>query len=743
MKAMSKTKALRLLCLVIFMTPCAALHAAAHSPFQLLQSYGASGVTSLSFSPDSQQLLASHSDSRVCLWDYKQRKVLKAFFAGSVTQVMFMPDGAHFVAGYADGTMRLYTLSSDEFLTNFFNTGVSDPVGPMAISLDKTTLAIAAGNAAYVFDITTGTRLHALTGHTDKINGLAFSPQSTDGAVIGTASSDGMANIYDAATGNLKETISHNPATPLTSIAFFPAVLFGPAPYFKMATGGQDASVYITEYFPHAAYHVTVQKCKMYAPVTYLGFTISSSALTMAAFDGTQLQVNDFFSGQVLRSVSTLKSSGLGLLSPDYSVFAAANCTFDGSYALLFVDYASLQKTYTVPAPFLLQAGFTPVSDEVYTASQGFITFYDRMTGEEKRRIPGAWAALAMTRDGTKAYVAKDVVRVWDLSSNTEIRTFDECASPLIVFLSRDEKLLAAFNGGKAVVWNVESGECLGRFPHGVVGGYVDGVSFSPDGKQIVVAQDYSALWDIETSQKLWEQPGVQHAVFSGDGRHILGNIGSNAVLLSPDDGSIQMTFYPGASGEWWYWSRPLWSGNRFLTAYDGLTCMCDLNRVMLAPSFYQVHFQSGGRLLDVSEDGSQLLTSGAASAVGAGTYVNLWSIPSEMKFTKVPRGGLYQVGQRLELSVGVADAFGSPYYAWYKDDEVIDGANTDVLRVDPLALADSGDYTCIVGDAITQHKTPPASVTVFPPGTLPAVSLGGITVLASVLAVWLVRVRP
>ena len=180
-----------------------------------------------------------------------------------------------------------------------------------------------------------------------------------------------------------------------------------------------------------------------------------------------------------------------------------------------------------------------------------------------------------------------------------------------------------------------------------------------------------------------------------------------------------------------------------YTTRYGNSIWLCDPNRVMSVPYFCQSRFQSGGAMVAVSEDGTQLLCYGGQTTTSPGTFLGLWSIPSEMKFTKAPQGGLYQEGQRLELSVGVVDAYGSPYYAWYKDGEIIDGANTDSLRVDPLALTDAGSYTCVVGDSITQHKTPPASVTVFPPGTLPAVSLGGITVLASVLAVWLVRVRP
>ena len=69
---------------------------------------------------------------------------------------------------------------------------------------------------AIVWDAETGDRLFTLSGHSQGINDVAYSP---DGTLIATASVDRSAKLWDANTGELVATLLTSPDK-ITSVAF-------------------------------------------------------------------------------------------------------------------------------------------------------------------------------------------------------------------------------------------------------------------------------------------------------------------------------------------------------------------------------------------------------------------------------------------------------------------------------------------------------------------------------------------
>ena len=63
----------------------------------------------------------------------------------------------------------------------------------------------AADKTAKVWDATSGQELLTLSGHTDRVNGVAFSP---DGRRLATASADKTAKVWDATSGRELLTLS-------------------------------------------------------------------------------------------------------------------------------------------------------------------------------------------------------------------------------------------------------------------------------------------------------------------------------------------------------------------------------------------------------------------------------------------------------------------------------------------------------------------------------------------------------
>ena len=89
----------------------------------------------------------------------------------------------------------------------------------VAFSPDGTRIATAsADGTAKVWDAATGQELFTLVGHTRGVTSVVFSP---DGTQIATGSADKTARVWEAATGKLLQTLlGHTEG--VTSVAFSP-----------------------------------------------------------------------------------------------------------------------------------------------------------------------------------------------------------------------------------------------------------------------------------------------------------------------------------------------------------------------------------------------------------------------------------------------------------------------------------------------------------------------------------------
>jgi WD40 repeat protein len=102
--------------------------------------------------------------------------------------------------------------------------------------------------------------------------------------------------------------------------------------------------------------------------------------------------------------------------------------------------------------------------------------------------------------------------------------------------------LTGSFFDGKARLWDVETGREVRQFPG--YAGFVNGLSFSPDGKYIATAAEgtTSQIWDVETGQPLERFPG-DVGRFSVDGKFLLTGGLSTAYLWNRATGEQLRTF--------------------------------------------------------------------------------------------------------------------------------------------------------------------------------------------------------
>ena len=251
-------------------------------------------VLSIAFSPDGRTLATGNDDGTVRLWDVETGKNIRTLTADrfAVNSVSFSPDGRTLaIGGFA--TLRLWDVERVENIRTLQESGLGYSV---AFSPDGRTLA--AGNmldSVRLWDVATGentrtvrdlgSRIFAfspdgrtlatagrddivrlwdvgpvrpwnvarrvfamgeLTGHTSKVNSVAFSPLSLDGLMLATGSSDGTVRLWNigiravpgqnfAIVKSIKTLTGHTSKV-VNSVAFSPDGN-------TLATGSSDGTV--------------------------------------------------------------------------------------------------------------------------------------------------------------------------------------------------------------------------------------------------------------------------------------------------------------------------------------------------------------------------------------------------------------------------------------------------------------------------------------------------------------------
>ena len=160
----------------------------------------------------------------------------------TVTAVAFSPDGRRLASARIDGTVRLASVRIGRTVRLWGPavgaelaalTGHTDTVTAVAFSPDGRRLASAGHDRTVrVWGPAVGAELAALTGHTDTVSAVAFSP---DGRRLASASWDGMVRLWDPATGVQQATLSGHDGR-VAAVAFSPDGQ-------RLASAGYDQTV--------------------------------------------------------------------------------------------------------------------------------------------------------------------------------------------------------------------------------------------------------------------------------------------------------------------------------------------------------------------------------------------------------------------------------------------------------------------------------------------------------------------
>jgi WD40 repeat protein len=360
-----------------------------------------------------------------------------------------------------DGGARLVDVQTGRVEQSFQHRGAFSA----AISRDNRRIATGAADDTIRLWARTGRRIRTLTEHQGHPTALAFGPNA---ASLASASTDGVARIWQSAGGRLSVTLEGD-ATALTDVGF-----------------STDGAHTVT-----ASRDGTVRVANADVGSTLLVLNGHRDGVTSAAFTGPA------GSNVVTASLDGTVRLWDALFQPELEELAR----LPAPIASIEAEGGRLRVTTT--------AGRTHVLD----ADTGEELGVERGS-ERDREVPGPNGASAQIRRNRVVLRAAGQRTILE-GHRDRVRSVE---------FSPDGALLATASRDHDVrIWDGETGEGIRPLQHN---SEVRDVSFSPDGRWVVSAAFRAALWDPRTGVNVVRLQGhdgpVTAALFDESGRRIL-----------------------------------------------------------------------------------------------------------------------------------------------------------------------------------------------------------------------------
>jgi len=153
------------------------------------------GVSSISFSPDSNLLAGGDGDNTIKLWDVKSRKEVAMLVGHSdwVSSVSFSPDGGLLASGSGDETIKLWDVKSLMEVATL--KGHLSSVYSVVFSPDGNLLASGSGDETInLWDVKSRKEVATLKGHSGCVFSVSFSP---DGSLLASGNEGRTILLWD------------------------------------------------------------------------------------------------------------------------------------------------------------------------------------------------------------------------------------------------------------------------------------------------------------------------------------------------------------------------------------------------------------------------------------------------------------------------------------------------------------------------------------------------------------------
>ncbi|MFN0056132.1 MAG: protein kinase domain-containing protein [Planctomycetales bacterium] len=495
------------------------------------------------------------------LWDTKTGREMRTLRTPSrVNAVAFSPDGSRIVSAGWDAQLIVYEVSSGTAMRNL--TGHSLPINAVAYSPDGSRIASGSDDKSLkLWDAGTGELLLSLTGHAGSIKSLTFSP---DGNRLVSGSDDRTMIVWDATTGDLIWTLAGHLGA-VTAVAFRPDG--GRLASGSGAVGTGELKLWDTS---TGQPMVTLQGHTDY--VNAVAFSPDGRQVVSSSVD----QSIKLWNARLADVPLTLNGRSWGV-SPDGRWILFSDNRLVGALQLFDLIAGSMVNLENGGSA-VQDAAFSADGRQIISASETSLTLWDAETGRKLRSFQGdsegglvGARTVQFSPDGRRIVGGgiDNTLRVWEAATGASLLTLD--IGQVSTFARFDPDGNRIFAGsivldvstGKRLksqegTWHALSADCsrfasrrgetvaIGDVASGDVlltllghTDFVNSVSFSPDGSRIVTGSS-------DKTVKLWDAAtGEELLTLRGHADAL------NFVTFSPDGRRISSASDDGSFKLW------------------------------------------------------------------------------------------------------------------------------------------------------------------------------------------------
>ena len=283
----------------------------------------------------------------------------------------------------------------------------------IAYSPDGTRLAVASSIGLWIYDVETGEELNTLTGHTDVVWSVSFSP---DGSTLASGSADRTIRLWDANTGEHLHTLTRH-------TGFVRNVSFSPDGS-KLASASEDRTVGLWDANTGEHLHTLTGHTEY---VFSVSFSPDSSTLASGSRDHT-VRLWDVATGEHLRTFWGHTDQVFSVsFSPDGSTLASGSR--DHSAWLWNTTTGEYIHALTGHTSWVYGVSFSPDGSTLASGSADHtVRLWDVATGKYIRMLTGhkAWVrSVSFSPDGSTlaSGSADGSVLLWELNPTGPFNT--------------------------------------------------------------------------------------------------------------------------------------------------------------------------------------------------------------------------------------------------------------------------------------------------------------------------------